>query len=135
MKIDIEKTERGFALARFIDIYGSRCSVQKSSLADRDAVWVGVDEANPQILASKISEEGTGWVPFPIPSDVLLTTRMHLDREQARDLGKMLLRFSRSGDVKLSLWDRWIAPLLEKIVDPHPELDESHSSTRASPEI
>jgi len=82
--IDNKTTYRGFSLGEFVDMYGARCSIQKSSLATEDAIWLGVDDADPKILASKAKEHGvdtnytTGWVDYPIPDDVLLTTRMHL---------------------------------------------------------
>lgn len=41
--IEISKTNRGFALIKFKDCYGALCSLQKSSLADEDAIWLGCD--------------------------------------------------------------------------------------------
>lgn len=39
------RTPRGFAIwADFTDLYGQTFSVQQSSLADQDAVWIGVGE-------------------------------------------------------------------------------------------
>ena len=92
-----EKTNRGFEYVEFKDIYDQKCSIQKSSLASEDAIWFGVDDANPKILASSIKEGGTGWVKYDIPEQVLLSTRMHLTRKQVKQLLPYLKRFARTG--------------------------------------
>ena len=101
----MQKTHRGFAYSEFTDRYGVKCSIQKSSLATDDAIWLGVDDASPKILASKAVELGiktdetTGWVSYPIPKDVMLTTRMHLTQEMVRDLLPALQRFVDTGEL------------------------------------
>lgn len=40
--VRIKHTKRGFALIEFKDQYGAACSLQKSSLATADCVWLGV---------------------------------------------------------------------------------------------
>ena len=92
-------TGRGFALIEFTDLYNAKCSLQKSSLATEDAIWLGIDDAEPKIMASKTPQGGTGWVPYHMPNDVLLTTRMHLDREQAKELVEALTVFIETGDL------------------------------------
>lgn len=100
------KTHRGFAVQEFKDLYGADCSIQKSSLATDDAIWLGVDDAKPQIMASQAAgfgvktEETTGWVPYPIPEEVLLTTRMHLNREQVATLLPILQKFVETGELE-----------------------------------
>lgn len=95
-----KKTGRGFPLVEFKDYYGTPCSIQVSSLAiyqqpGTSAIWLGCDDAKPIVLASKAAELGvettetTGWVPFPIPADVSLTTRMHLDRKQVKAVTRL----------------------------------------------
>ena len=91
----VEETERGFEIIKFEDRYGVACSLQQSSLAGDEeeqpghtAIWLGPDDADPKIMKSKAEELGvplppgevSGWMPYPIPDEVLLTTRMHLDR-------------------------------------------------------
>lgn len=99
------KTERGFSLIEFKDRYGSACSIQKSSLATEDAIWFGCDDANPQVMASEASSLGvettatTGWVPYPISDKVLLTTSMHLTREQVCELLPVLNYFAITGEL------------------------------------
>ena len=55
------KTDRGFAIIKFVDMYDTKCSIQKSSLATEDAIWIGIDKPEPLIMASKIIEGGKGW--------------------------------------------------------------------------
>jgi len=94
---DQKNTKRGFPLIEFDDCYGVKSSLQASSLAQYEqpgtsAIWLGCDNADPRILASQANNFGietletTGWVPFPIPAEVLMTTRMHLNREQVQAL-------------------------------------------------
>ena len=94
------KTERGFDIIRFEDRYRSMCSFQKSSISSEDCIWLGIDDPQPRILASKTAEGGTGWVPYSLSEDVLLTTRMHLTRYQAKELSQMLAFFAKTGEVR-----------------------------------
>lgn len=93
----VSTTARGFDRIEFFDKYGTQCSLQQSSLAEHEepgtsAVWLGVDDVSPQVLASEarsvgvVTAKNTGCVPYPIPPNVLLTSRMHLDREQVSAL-------------------------------------------------
>lgn len=99
------ETSRGFAIKSFVDLYGAGYSIQKSSLASQNSIWFGVDDAYPQVLASEarslgvITNERTGWVRYPIPPQVLMTTRMHLSQEQVRELLPILQKFVDTGEV------------------------------------
>jgi len=93
------KTHRGFALYEFEDFYNAKCSIQKSSLAEYEAIWIGIDDADPKIMASKVMENGTGWVKYPIPEDVSLNTRMHLTRDQVIELLPILNKFADTGEL------------------------------------
>lgn len=73
-------------MVEFKDCGGTKCSIQASSLAvlqkpGTSAIWLGVDDVNAKVLIN-----GVGWVPYPIHADVLLSTRMHLDRKQVEAL-------------------------------------------------
>jgi hypothetical protein len=92
-------TSRGFTLINFQDRYDSQCSIQKSSLATEDCIWLGVDDPDPKIMASKTPQGGTGWVKYEIPDDVSINTRMHLTREQAKELVKVLKVFIKTGEL------------------------------------
>jgi hypothetical protein len=89
-------TERGFSIYEFKDRYNIPCSLQKSSIATEDCIWLGVDDADPKIMASQIIEGGTGWAKYPIPDSVSLNTRMHLSVEQVKELIPILQKFVES---------------------------------------
>ncbi len=98
-------TPRGFALIQFEDRYGHACSLQESSLATERAIWLGIDDPDPKVMAIHAvgvgveTTETTGWVPYPLPSAVSLNTRMHLTREQVASLLPALQHFVDTGDL------------------------------------
>ena len=94
-----DTTSRGFGRLEFDDLYGKRCSLQDSSLAGEAAIWFGINDAEPMIMASKTDKGGTGWVPFDIPDDVLLHTRMHLSQTQVKALLPILTHFAETGEM------------------------------------
>ena len=98
-KINKTQTCRGFDLLEFDDLYGEKCNIQKSSLGTDDAIWFGIEDANPQIMASKTPQGGTGWVKYEISEDVLLSTRMHLNRQQVKELIPILKKFVKTGEL------------------------------------
>lgn len=95
----ISKTNRGFKLIKFKDHYNTKCNIQMSSLATEDAIWFGVEDANPKIMASDLFGHGTGWVRYPIPDNVLISTRMHLTRKQVEALIPILQKFVDTGEI------------------------------------
>ena len=103
--VDTKENERGFLVSAFEDDYGAPCSLQKSSAASKDYIWLGVDDANPQIMAKDAIELGiptghtTGWVPYPVPEQELLSTRMHLSRESVARLLPSLIHFVETGEL------------------------------------
>lgn len=99
ININRTKTNRGFTLIEFKDYYDAKCSLQKSSLATEDAIWLGIDDADPKIMASKTPQGGTGWIKYEIPDDVMLSTRMHLTRKQAKQLVDALNVFIETGEL------------------------------------
>jgi hypothetical protein len=44
-------------------------------------------------------DDTTGWVPYPVPEDVLLSTRMHLTRDEVAELLPILKRFVETGEL------------------------------------
>lgn len=110
INLTTEKTSRGFAYMSFSDVHGNSCSIQKSSLAELDCIWIGLNDANAQILARHAirlglkPEEGgdkdNGWVPYSIPEEVSLSTRMHLSREQVKALLPILRKFVKTGELE-----------------------------------
>ena len=73
----VEKTERGFELIEFKDIYGSECSLQQSSIA----------------LCEK---PGTGAIWFGVGDN-----RMHIDFKLLKELLPHLKRWEKYGSFQL----------------------------------
>lgn len=92
--VEVSTTHRGFVLSEFKDLYGTECSIQKSSLATADAIWLGCDDPNPKQLVP-----GQGWQPFNLPADTMCTTRMHLNREMVGKLLPVLQHFYVTGEL------------------------------------
>lgn len=86
--MELKRTSRGFLHADFTDLYGEACSIQDSSLATTDAIWLGVDHVNAKEMASVV-----GIDPERIPA------RMHLSRELAAELLPLLQRFVDTGSI------------------------------------
>ena len=94
-------TSRGFPMVSIKDSYGVECSLAASRLAKyqqpgTSAVWLGIDGVEAQVLHSDASKVGLntdatcGWVPYPIPKEVMVTTRMHLERDKVKALVECL---------------------------------------------
>lgn len=104
-ELKLRTTQRGFAIGEFKDRNGVKCSIQQSSIATEDCIWLGIMEHNPIIMASQaaqfgiISDETTGWVPYPVPNEVQMNDRMHLTKEHVKNLLPHLIRFAETGDI------------------------------------
>lgn len=95
----------------FLDKYGAKCSIQKSSAAMYDAIWLGIDNADPKIMVSdaikmgihgaadRVGEERNGWMTYIIPDEVSLNTRMHLTQEMVQAMLPTLQAFAETGDL------------------------------------
>jgi hypothetical protein len=108
------KTSRGFPCVEFHDHYGEACTLTASSIVlnyddaiDRpgtSALWLGVRGVKAQVLARDAARVGiatdatVGWVAYPIPPQVLVTTQMHLSREQAQGLRDRLTQWLETGE-------------------------------------
>ena len=86
--IDLKPTNRGFLLGKFTDRYDNKCSIQKSSLATEDCIWLGVD------VPFATEECPTCKTPQPPQSQ-----RMHLTQKQVADLLPWLQRFVATGEL------------------------------------
>jgi hypothetical protein len=76
MTITWDKTNRGFVIGEFTDRYNKTCSIQKSSLAFEDCIWLGQADLPP--------------------------VRMHLTREMAAVLSDVLRKFADTGELEQS---------------------------------
>jgi hypothetical protein len=96
--MEIDHTNRGFAISTFTDFNGVECSVQKSSLATEDCIWLGAREIGLQHF-----QAGVGWQDVPTPHSVAdhwnANNRMHLSREQVAELLPLLQRFVETGEL------------------------------------
>jgi hypothetical protein len=82
MELKKTKTNRGFRRIDFNDCYGEACSLQKSSLADADSIWFGVNEAKNHHV-----------------TQLPLSPRMHLTRANVKKLLPILQHFAETGDL------------------------------------
>ncbi len=106
-----DKTNRGFRKGEFVDQYNHVCTIQKSSAAMYDAIWLGIKDANPEIMVSdaikmgildadkRTGEDRNGWMPYPVPPQVLMHTDMHLSQEHVLRLLPILLKFAATGEL------------------------------------
>lgn len=96
-------------MVEFKDYNGNPCSLQASSLAlyqqpGTSAVWIGIDGVIAQALHGDARRLGVktdatcGWVPYPIPEEVQVTTRMHLDVKQIKALITHLQAWLENGN-------------------------------------
>lgn len=79
--MNFSTTQRGFARIDFTDRNGVACSLQQSSLATEDAIWLGCNEPDPRRLVP-----GQGWQPVRLPDGTTCNTRMHLTRDHVAQL-------------------------------------------------
>jgi len=80
--VKFSRTPRGFAKYEFTDHYDHDCSLQKSSLASKDCIWLGCDKE----YYHHISGENIG-------------ARMHLTRSQVAILIGLLQHFVDEGEL------------------------------------
>ena len=88
------RTKRGFAVLAFRDQHEIHCSIQKSSLANEDCIWLGCDDPDPRSLIP-----GQGWTKLQMPENYMVNTRMHLTRDQVAALLPVLQYFVDHGDL------------------------------------
>lgn len=99
------KTHLGYSLLEFADDNENKCTMQKSSSALEEKIWLGIDDPKPQILHGDAALLGvetdakSGWIDYPISPRVNITTRMHLTQRQALSLAKKLMDFAVNGDI------------------------------------
>ncbi len=95
---EIGRTDRGFAIIKFIDRYDVPCTLQKSSLATEDAVWFGAAD-----IGLKHFKAGQGWRDVELvetfEEHYSANNRMHLTQEQVRNLLPFLQKFAETGEL------------------------------------
>lgn len=94
------KTNRGFGLIQFTDSYNVDCSIQKSSAALDDYIWLGADSLGLRGFNNgwkNISEEEVKE-KFNV-KEIVYNSRMHLNREQVKELIPILQKFVDTGTI------------------------------------
>jgi hypothetical protein len=103
--MQIKKNEVGITYGEFQDSSGHTCSIQESSKASEPCIWLGVNDAAPTLMCRDAAligmtpETDVGTMPYPIPEEVNLHTRMELSQEQVRDLLPALQHFAETGEL------------------------------------
>lgn len=93
------KTNRGFATIEFKDQYGHECSIQKSSIATEDCIWLGADKIG-LIVGMPWNNLSEVEVKDHFNAQYLLAnTRMHLNRKQVKKLLPILQKFVETGEI------------------------------------
>lgn len=72
-EFELRPTTRGFLFTEWLDTMRQRCSLQKSSVADEDRIWLGVEDY-----------------------------RMHLNQEMVAALLPLLQRFVETGELAIT---------------------------------
>lgn len=75
----MRKTNRGFLVEGFADLYNAPCSIQESSLATQRAIWLGVDDTTHG-----------GFKDYG---------RMHLSQDMVKELLPVLEYFAENGEL------------------------------------
>jgi hypothetical protein len=91
-KLEVTQTCRGFDYIEFDDYYGQHCSLQKSSLMEPEAIWLGVQNTGPN-LGSMYAGDNEKNV------NVDVNCRMHLSQEQVKQLLPFLIKFAETGEL------------------------------------
>lgn len=105
-KMEYGSTSRGFGYFLGVDLYGYPYSLQASSLASKEAIWVGGEHATCPDWPRCKRPEGCRFTDLHVDASeypwldgaIHISARAHLDREQARELGEKLLSWADGGD-------------------------------------
>lgn len=99
----ITKTGRGFDLITFTDRNGLLGSLQKSSLATEDAIWLGVYD---DIVRECRMDTKEGWQDIDLntikhspENDILVENRLHLTQSMVKELLPFLQKFAETGEI------------------------------------
>jgi hypothetical protein len=94
----IETNQRGFQFGKFIDRNGEECSIQLSSLATEEAIWLGIDK--PKLCVFENDSHGK-YLITEMPKNFDVSSRMHLTRNDVIELVSVLNNFLKYGTLQL----------------------------------
>lgn len=104
--MEFKKTARGFAYYEFEDDNGMSCTLQKSS-SIIDKIWFGADAEIMEFYPlpretdeSWFKVEDLSALKHRPQNEIHIFSRMHLTREQVKDLLPILQRFVETGEVE-----------------------------------
>jgi hypothetical protein len=95
-ELEIITNQRGFNFAEFIDSYGQKCSIQKSSAATRDCIWLGIDK--PKLTVFEDDSHGK-YITTEMPKNFDVDSRMHLTIDEVKMLLPILQKFVETGEL------------------------------------
>jgi hypothetical protein len=96
-KLKNTRTNRGFSRYEFKDQYGVECSLQESSLATENCIWLGANDINLKVFWPYL-----GWHDIDLNKhghDFVANTRMHLTQNQVKLLLPILQKFVKTGKI------------------------------------
>jgi len=102
----LKKTARGFAYYEFKDDNGINCTLQKSSSALTDKIWLGADAEIKEFYPPP-REMDEAWFDVtdlsPLKhrpeNEIHVFSRMHLTRNQVKKILPILQRFVETGEI------------------------------------
>lgn len=74
-------TNRGFNILNFKDYNNNNFSIQKSSLATDDCIWLGIDK--PKLTIFENENKGK-YIITDISENWMVNNRIHLTKEQVK---------------------------------------------------
>ena len=94
--MNLGRNQRGFEIGKFKDSYNNECSIQKSSVAMDDFIWLGIDK--PKLIVFENENMGK-YIETVLPKTWMVHSRMHLSREQVAELLPILQKFVDTGEL------------------------------------
>jgi hypothetical protein len=97
-EMELDETQRGFAIGEFKDGHGTMCVIQQSSSVVPH-IWLGAKKL--EIQEFKVGE---GWKEFKLPEfsmehHFVANERMHLTQENVKQLLPLLQKFAETGEL------------------------------------
>lgn len=92
--MEIKQNDRGFQIGHFVDTHKNGCSIQQSSDAMQECIWVGID--HPRLTVFENHHHGN-YIVTEMPENFMVNSRMHLSREQVAELLPHLQKFVETG--------------------------------------
>ena len=126
------KDPRGFTTMGFFDHYGEKCTIQQSSLATDDCIWLGPHDPRLLSIPENLHTEYGHFALLPAGYEVL-SNRMHLSRKQVAQLLPVLQEFVETGSLPPPYSPVWgpthteepTAPWICRDTTPYPEVSIS----------